>query len=104
KASFALLVRTALANRMQVRLFDYIVDPGKKELGSDRVKNYDNDVALKLQGLNGKWLDLCGDEHVGGFVRLLGQGVVGFRHADLTTALTNRTLQNIQDLEQVPSM
>lgn len=104
KASFALLVKSALANKMQVRLFDYIDNPGKKESGSARVTSYDDDVTLKLQSLNEKWLDLCGNDHVVGLVTRLGRGVVGFQRDVLNTALTNGTVRSIQDLEQVQSI
>jgi hypothetical protein len=104
KPSFALLVKTALANKLQVRFFDYLEDPGGKKLDPERVKKYDDDVAAKLGSLKEKWLELTGDEHVPGIVGRLGHGVSGFQYSDLNSGIIGGTLKSIQDLEQVKSI
>jgi len=112
KAEFGLLVRRALEARLKVLLVDYLTPQTREKLNA-RVQNYNNYAAPILRNLREKWLLLTGDEHVNslqtynstGIVELVrpNVNVVGFRYQTMSAALTNHTLQQIADLENVPS-
>ena len=112
KEAFGLLVRRALEARLKVLLVDYLTLQTREKLTA-RVQNYNNHAAPILRNLREKWLLLTGDEHVNslqtynstGIVELVrpNVNVVGFRYQTINTALTNHTLQQITDLENVTS-
>ena len=111
KDEFGLLVRRALEAHLKVIMVDYLTGKEVGELGSARVRTYNNYASPILRGLQEKWLLLAGDDHVKsepkyestGIIEQIGQNVVGFRYQTLTNALGTGTLQHITDLENVAS-